>query len=905
MEVAVHLQRCVCPTLRDVRLRCEFRSDGDFCELFASGILEAPSPGKRPTNPHLAANFTLPTDAPAKARLCVTLFTVDPINGAETERCSGFEDIPLDRLLRHEPTVVRCMLLGRVAPQGPALALARVDFEVTSEEPSILIHDGAPLPRIAGPDRSPVPPITSPSLLIDSTSPLSPPAPAAPSPTPLPPTPTPIPTAAALLPPGPRDSVLRVVVHAAVLPIPAEMVTVTLDCDPASSVTATCESPSTTPVWQQNLSLPYSTAAPATTMLLFTFSEMSKHAQHSFPHSLFSPTPRSTPVHRMELPLFGLTPHREHSLELLAGPARFYVTLTAKPPLPPDTPALELTLPRLAPLPQGHKGLLAVVRPVSSIRPLATQAGDVPARMLFSLTLPVTAATLAHLLPRRDESTGQTLALMPPATHFSPSALFLDEPNTLFSPHAAIVVEFYPCAPSATANRAAHAWLPPRSAMLGSALIATPPARLAQLVARKQLDLPPVAVSGPGLAANLTVTLTWHGPVPPGTRVDVPPALAPPVHDQLRDESELPSEAAQLAARGVSMLGADVALLDSPTPPARPADDEGVEMDRLRMLAKAHAEALLKIRQENAMLREQAARRQRMAAQQAAEGLGAAAAAAVAGLGQEQAMHVYRDAAACHAALAARHQDLRARVQALQNMLIGKRQNHQQLVAAERGHAAACARLQGLQDRAGVAAKLRHACAQQDQVIGRLEELLCSRPGCPIDRTTLMTSPSCRALAAEAARLQQQWLAELHAGPRHDPLASYLRSDDMMRDQRAMRDARARLAALTQRAGQLARQQQDKTLATSDPAARIALLARHEQALQRIATLKDQRAAQDRVCLMSLKAGVGERCHVHVHRLTGGRHRPAARPISKRVLAPCCWLAEVEWGWVEGSGLRS
>eukprot|EP00048_Salpingoeca_helianthica_P012943 m.193108 g.193108 ORF g.193108 m.193108 type:complete len:135 (+) comp15439_c0_seq6:2442-2846(+) len=68
----------------------------------------------------------------------------------------------------------------------------------------------------------------------------------------------------------------------------------------------------------------------------------------------------------------------------------------------------------------------------------------------------------------------------------------------------------------------------------------------------------------------------------------------------------------------------------------------------------------------------------------------------------------------------------------------------------------------------------------------------------------------------------------------------------MMRDQRAMRDARARLAALTQRAGQLARQQQDKTLATSDPAARIALLARHEQALQRIATLKDQRAAQDR-----------------------------------------------------------
>lgn len=32
----------------------------------------------------------------------------------------------------------------------------------------------------------------------------------------------------------------------------------------------------------------------------------------------------------------------------------------------------------------------------------------------------------------------------------------------------------------------------------------------------------------------------------------------------------------------------------------------------------------------------------------------------------------------------------------------------------------------------------------------------------------------------------------------------------MMRDQRAMRDARARLAALTQRAGQLARQQQDK-----------------------------------------------------------------------------------------------
>jgi hypothetical protein len=108
-------------------------------------------------------------------------------------------------------------------------------------------------------------------------------------------------------------------------------------------------------------------------------------------------------------------------------------------------------------------------------------------------------------------------------------------------------------------------------------------------------------------------------------------------------------------------------------------------------------QVLLKVRQENAVLREQAARRQRIAAQQAAsvcspererrthahthahkyiciytlinphaQGSDASAATAVASLSAEEAMHVYLDACMAHTALLQRYTELLSRVQALQ-----------------------------------------------------------------------------------------------------------------------------------------------------------------------------------------------------------------------------------------------
>jgi hypothetical protein len=125
-------------------------------------------------------------------------------------------------------------------------------------------------------------------------------------------------------------------------------------------------------------------------------------------------------------------------------------------------------------------------------------------------------------------------------------------------------------------------------------------------------------------------------------------------------------------------------------------------LSSLSVCGWAHlCQVLLKVRQENAVLREQAARRQRIAAQQAAsvcsperervrerrthahthahtyiciytlinphaQGSDASAATAVASLSAEEAMHVYLDACVAHTALLQRYTELLSRVQALQ-----------------------------------------------------------------------------------------------------------------------------------------------------------------------------------------------------------------------------------------------
>jgi hypothetical protein len=82
------------------------------------------------------------------------------------------------------------------------------------------------------------------------------------------------------------------------------------------------------------------------------------------------------------------------------------------------------------------------------------------------------------------------------------------------------------------------------------------PCAYASLAHRKRQELPPIAVSGPDLSANLTVILSWHGPVPQSYLS--PSGPAQPAEPPVTDVDELPGEAAQIAARDASMLGTDV-----------------------------------------------------------------------------------------------------------------------------------------------------------------------------------------------------------------------------------------------------------------------------------------------------------------------------------------------------------
>jgi hypothetical protein len=179
-------------------------------------------------------------EAASHARLCVDLFALDPLTGAESFRASGFGDISVspapsvlipfqpDKLCAHEPILVRCILAGEVVNGVPPVALARADFQVQAEvrsfvcifshtqETAVEILDGSPAPLAAPPAPASIPtpapaPPAAPPPSSQSVAVLAPPptVPAlkttpAPAPTPMPPT-----------APAPPDARLIAVVHAA------------------------------------------------------------------------------------------------------------------------------------------------------------------------------------------------------------------------------------------------------------------------------------------------------------------------------------------------------------------------------------------------------------------------------------------------------------------------------------------------------------------------------------------------------------------------------------------------------------------------------------------------------------------------------------------------------------------
>eukprot|EP00047_Mylnosiga_fluctuans_P018340 m.69896 g.69896 ORF g.69896 m.69896 type:complete len:842 (+) comp7565_c0_seq1:36-2561(+) len=821
MDVSLHLVRYLCPTIKDFVIRCELRV-GEAVETFQSPRSEAAAPGRRPTNLACAARFSLPGAAPSAATLQVCVDRVDPVTGTQTEVARGIETISAEMLAKYELVLVRVTVAGPVA--GRSLPLGRFDFEVQSEENTVEIRDG--------PGGSPLPPSPTAKLSVES-----PPARGVSPSATLKPT-----QSAAVLSPlpllaidyGPPDCEFRIVAHCAVgVPPPgAREVVAFHEATPHQVVRTPARAASTSPVWHAAMTVPFSSKAPETCVVVLQLVGSSGSVLAEF-----------------RLPPARLASHREYCLELVRDSLHLYITVMATHPMPAEASLLAVQIG--APSSPGPAdALIAVASVVYDGGRGLLSSKDGPSRMLWTVAASPTGDVQ---LPRLPETSTQSAALQPGATWFDPGIWLLDA-LALFQPQTAIVIELYAWATQDATASASHAWRPARTAALATAIVPLTPETRSRMLPGGQTTLTGVPLSGPGYKGSLSVKLSLYGTLP-----SAPSTPGDPL-------AELPSDFTLLAARDTSVLGVDANLFanihspprepqppavpPAPVPPARPAivDELAAIVDRLRKQAHACAQDILTLRKESASLQEAKAKMARIAAQNAAAQAVTVDTAALEAQAQEALARTYIDAMERVANDRERYTEYLSRVQALQNKMISQNNQRGTLLQLERAHSTSLARLQRLQEHVGMAAKLRSACAQQEQVIARLEELVCSNRGTQLDRSTLHGSPACAALVRQVRELRARWADDVRGRGTGDPLRAYLQEHGGPAvDEAAMARERATLAGLVQRNAELAHRQQERALSAQDATERVGLLVRHETALQRIETLRAQVQTEERI----------------------------------------------------------